>query len=390
MSQTKPPKSNGPSDLNGLRQQIDSIDSQIHELLNQRAQCAQQVAEVKLREHAAQGFAPETQQFESNRDSSSAQQLLFYRPEREAQVLERVKQANKGPLADDTVAYIFREIMSACLALEKPLDVAYLGPQGTFSQAAALKHFGHAIHSVPQTSIEAVFRDVESGQCNYGVVPVENSTEGMVALTLDAFINSPLKICGEVDLRIRLHLMQGRHGQQPVTRICAHQQALAQSRRWLDAHYPGVERCAVSSNGEAARMAAEQAGVAAVAGELAARQYGLDTLAEDIEDLPHNTTRFLVIGREQVAASGNDKTSIVVSARNVPGALFHLLEPFHKANVMLTRIDTRPSRSEPWTYLFFIEFEGHQSDAVITEILTVIEQHSLTYKVLGSYPRAAL
>jgi chorismate mutase/prephenate dehydratase len=371
------------TNLNDLRQQIDSIDTQIHQLLNQRAGCAQQVAEVKLREHAS------TQEFESSGDSNSAQQLLFYRPEREAQVLARVKEANQGPLADDTVAYIFREIMSACLALEKPLDVAYLGPEGTFSQAAAIKHFGHAIHSVPQASIESVFRDVEAGRCNYGVVPVENSTEGMVALTLDAFIHSPLKICGEVDLRIRLHLMQ-QNSDQKVTRICAHQQALAQCRRWLDANYPGVERQAVSSNGEAAKLAAADASVAAVAGELAAQQYGLQTLAGDIEDLPHNTTRFLIIGKEDVAPSGSDKTSVVVSARNVPGALFRLLEPFEKANVMLTRIDTRPSRSEAWTYLFFIEFEGHQEESVITDILTAIEAHSLTYKVLGSYPRAAL
>ncbi|GAB3379741.1 prephenate dehydratase [Spongiibacter taiwanensis] len=372
-----------PVDLNTLRNQIDDIDSQIHRLLNQRARCAQQVAEVKLREHASAA------QFESSGESSSSQQLLFYRPEREAQVLKRVKDANEGPLADDTVAYIFREIMSACLALEKPLDVAFLGPEGTFTQAAAIKHFGHAINSVPKASIDSVFRDVEAGRCNYGVVPVENSTEGMVALTLDAFINSPLKICGEVDLRIRLQLMQ-KDADQQITKIIAHQQALAQCRRWLDAHYPGIPRQAVSSNGEAAKMAAADTSIAAVAGELAAEQYGLSVVAGDIEDLTNNTTRFLIIGREDVAPSGRDKTSIVVSARNVPGALVRLLEPFEQANVMLTRIDTRPSRSEAWTYLFFIEFEGHQQDAVITDILKVIETHSQTYKILGSYPRAAL
>lgn len=374
-----------PVSLDDLRQSIDSIDTQIHDLLNRRASCAQQVAEVKLREFAA------AQQFESNADSSSSQQLLFYRPEREAQVLARVKAANKGPLADDTVAFIFREIMSACLALEKPMEVAYLGPMGTFSQAAALKHFGHAVVSVPQASIDEVFAKVVNGQCHYGVVPVENSTEGMVSHTLDAFINSPLKICGELELRIRLHLLVGKDGKdKPITRICAHQQALAQSRRWLDAHFPGVERAAVSSNGEAARMAAEEEGVAAVAGDMAERQYGLVQLAANIEDQPDNTTRFLIIGREDVAASGRDKTSLVVSARNRPGALFKLLEPFQKADVMLTRIDTRPSRTEPWTYVFFIEFEGHRDDAIIVDILNDIEQHSIMFKVLGSYPKAAI
>ncbi len=373
-----------PVDLDTLRQDIDSIDSQIHALLNRRARCAQQVAEVKQREFEA------AQQFESGADSSSAQQLLFYRPEREAQVLARVKAANNGPLADDTVAYIFREIMSACLALEKPMEVAYLGPEGTFTQAAALKHFGHAVISVPQTTIDAVFAQVESGQCHYGVVPVENSTEGMVSHTLDAFMNSSLKICGEVELRVRLNLLIGEGGRDDIQRICAHQQALAQSRRWLDANFPNVERVAVSSNGEAARMAAEQPGVAAIAGDLAAQQYELNKLAENIEDQPDNTTRFLVIGRENVAASGSDKTSIVVSAHNRPGALFKLLEPFEQNNVMLTRIDTRPSRTETWTYVFFIEFEGHQDDPDVAAILDTIAQQTVMCKILGSYPKAAL
>lgn len=371
-------------DLNTLRQQIDGIDSQIHSLLNQRARNAQQVAEVKLREFEA------AKEFEAGEGNSSSQQLLFYRPEREAQVLQRVKDANTGPLADDTVAYIFREIMSACLALEKPMEVAYLGPEGTFTQGAVLKHFGHAVVSLPQASIDSVFAQVESGQCNYGVVPVENSTEGMVSHTLDAFLNSPLKICGEVELRIRLNVLVSADTGQNITKICAHQQALAQSRRWLDANFPNIERVAVSSNGEAAKMAAEQVGVAAIAGDIAAQQYSLNKLASDIEDQPDNTTRFLIIGREEVESSGQDKTSLVVSSRNRPGALFNMLAPFNHAGVSLTRIDTRPSRSEPWTYVFFIEFEGHQDDAQIKKILTEIEQQSLMFKVLGSYPKAAI
>jgi chorismate mutase/prephenate dehydratase len=373
------------SELNKLRQQIDAIDSEIHALLNRRAGCAQEVARVKTRAFE------QARQFESDADKSSTQQLLFYRPEREAQVLARIREANQGPLADDAVAYIFREIMSACLALEKPMEVAYLGPEGTFTQAAALKHFGHAVIGISQPTIEAVFAAVESEQCNYGVVPVENSTEGMVAHTLDNFINSPLKICGEVELRIRLHLLVGEGtSSDNIKSICAHQQALAQSRNWLDQNFPQVERIAVSSNAEAARMAAAEPGIVAVAGDMAAQQYSLSKLASNIEDRADNTTRFLIIGRESVPASGNDKTSIVVSTRNRPGALFGLLEPFHRNGVMLTRIDTRPSRTETWAYVFFIEFEGHADDPVISTILKDIEEHSILLKVLGSYPRAAL
>ncbi|MDY0005439.1 MAG: prephenate dehydratase [Spongiibacteraceae bacterium] len=365
--------------LDQLRQQIDGVDQQLQVLLNQRAELAQQVAEVKLRAFAAEG------------EAGRVSDVVFYRPEREAQVLRRVMERNTGPLSDTTVAHIFREIMSACLALERPIEVAYLGPEGTFTQAAALKHFGHAVLSQPFASIANVFAQVESGQCDYGVVPVENSTEGMVTHTLDNFINSPLKICGEVELRIQLHLLAGpQTPAEKVTRICAHQQALAQCRNWLDVNWPHVERVAVSSNGEAARMAAQEPGVAAVAGDMAAEQYNLMRLAENIEDYANNTTRFLIIGREEVPPSGRDKTSIVVSAHNRPGALFKLLEPFHRANISLTRIDTRPSRTENWAYVFFIEFEGHREDPTIAQLLQGLQEQSLLLKPLGSYPRAVL
>ncbi len=215
--------------------------------------------------------------------------------------------------------------------------------------------------ALPQATITNVFTQVESGQCNYGVVPVENSTEGMVNHTLDNFADSPLKICGEVELRIRLHLLaNSRTDAATVTKICAHPQALAQARNWLDSNWSHVQREAVSNNAEAARMAAEHVGVAALAGEMAAEQYNLQKLAENVEDQADNTTRFLIIGREDIAPSGNDKTSIVVSMHNKPGALFKLLEPFSREDVMLTRIDTRPSRTENWAYVFFIEFEGHR------------------------------
>ncbi|MFV8817097.1 prephenate dehydratase [Haliea sp. E17] len=366
--------------LDEVRVDIDSIDSQIQELISRRAECAQRVAEIKLAEvnAAGEGAAGDTE-------------VVYYRPEREAQVLRKIIERNRGPLGGETVAYIFREIMSACLALEKPLQVAYLGPEGTFTQAAATKHFGHAAVCVPQATIDTVFAQVESGECNYGVVPVENSTEGMVSHTLDNFMDSPLKISGEVELAIAHHLLAASHTpREKITRICAHQQALAQCRNWLDRHWPDVERQAVSSNGEAARLAAQTPGIAAIAGETAAELYGLEKLAEHVEDCADNTTRFLIIGREEVPPSGRDKTSIIVSSRNKPGALYQLLDPFRKAGVSLTRIDTRPSRTEKWAYVFFIEFEGHLQDANIAAIINELEEQSILLKPLGSYPRAVL
>jgi len=369
-------------DLKQVRADIDAIDQEIQALISRRARCAQRVAEIKLAELLAR------------REKAAGEpeaEVVYYRPEREAQVLRRIIERDPGPLAGDSVAHIFREIMSACLALERPLQVAYLGPEGTFTQAAAVKHFGHAAICVPQATIDTVFSQVQSGECNYGVVPVENSTEGMVSHTLDNFMDSPLKISGEVEMRISHHLLAAPGtAASGVTRICAHQQALAQCRNWLDQHYPKVERQAVSSNGEAARMAGQQPGVAAVAGDMAAELYQLQRLAEHIEDYHDNTTRFLVIGREEVPPSGADKTSIIVSSRNRPGALFNLLEPFRRAGVSLTRIDTRPSRTEKWAYVFFIEFEGHMRDPVIAEVVAELEEQSILLKPLGSYPRAVL
>jgi chorismate mutase/prephenate dehydratase len=367
------------SELEQLREQIDATDAQIQELLTRRAECAQRVAAVKLRE------------FEAQHGGADLSQVMFYRPEREAQVLRKVMERNRGPLDARAVAHIFREIMSACLALERALEIAYFGPAGSFTHAAALKHFGHAVIAQPQPGIANVFAQVESGQCRYGVVPVENSTEGMVSHTLDNFINSPLQICGEVELRIHLHLLVNANtSAAQVRKICAHPQALAQARNWLDSNWPQVERVAASNNAEAARLAAAEDGIAAVAGDLAVAQYGLLSLAENIEDYANNTTRFLIVGREAVAASGCDKTSIIVSMHNKPGALFRLLEPFNREGVMLTRIDTRPSRSENWAYLFFIEFEGHRTDARIAGILAELEEKAVMLKILGSYPRAVI
>ncbi len=366
--------------LDEVREEIDSIDREIQELINRRARCAEEVADIKLAEVV-----------EARERGESEAEVVFYRPEREAQVLNRIKERNEGPLAGENVAFIFREIISACLALEKPLSVAYLGPEGTFTQAATIKHFGHAVVSMPQGTIDSVFNQVEAKDCNYGVVPVENSTEGMVSHTLDNFMDSSLKICGEVEMQIHHHLLVGeRTTADNLQKICAHQQALAQCRGWLEQYFPQVEQIAVSSNGEAARMAADDVGTAAIAGDMAADQYGLEKLFENIEDSAHNTTRFLVIGRDEIPPSGDDKTSIIVSSRNKPGALFELLEPFRNAGVSLTRIDTRPSRTEKWAYVFFIEFEGHVQDAKIVEIMNELHEQSILLKPLGSYPKAVL
>ena len=358
--------------LGKLRLEIDRIDRDLHSLLNARAKCAQQVAEVK-------------------QSASNGEEVQYYRPEREAQVLRAVMERNEGPLPDEDVAKLFREVMSCCLALERPLKVAYLGPEGTFTHAAALKHFGHFVQSEPLAAIDEVFREVESGQVHYGVVPVENSTEGMVNHTLDSFIESPLFIAGEVKLRIHHHLLSGTvNDLSQVKRVYAHQQALAQCRKWLDSHCPQVERIAVSSNGKAAKLAAEEEGVAAIASEMAAELYSLNMLAKNIEDHPDNTTRFLIIGAEVVPPSGQDKTTIMVSVKNKPGALYHVLEPFQRHGVNMNRLESRPSNSGTWAYVFYIDFDGHFDDERVQAVFEDISPDAVEIKHLGSYPVGVL
>lgn len=354
-----------------LRDKIDGLDQQIMGLISDRANCAQRVAEVKM----AAG----------NKD------VQFYRPEREAQVLRKIMERNKGPLDDEEMARLFREIMSACLALENPVKVAFLGPEGTFTQEAALKHFGHSAVTVPMSAIDEVFREVAAGAVAYGVVPVENSTEGVINHTLDNFLDSNLQICGEVVLRIHHHLlMSDVTRKDKITRIYSHAQSLAQCRKWLDAHYPQAERIAVSSNAEAAKHVQGEWNAAAIAGETAAQMYNLSKLAEKIEDQPDNSTRFLIIGNHSVPASGEDKTSILVSMRNLPGALHDLLAPFHELNIDLTRVETRPSKSGAWNYVFFIDFNGHVDSEVVQKALAVIGDKATDLKVLGSYPCGVL
>jgi len=358
--------------LGVLRDRIDQIDQQIQDLINQRAACAQQVAEVKQR-------------------ASGGDTVQYYRPEREAQVLRQVMERNSGPLPNEDMGKLFREIMSCCLALEKPMNIAFLGPEGTFTHAAALKHFGHYVSVQPLAAIDEVFREVESGQAHYGVVPVENSTEGMVNHTLDSFVDSPLYISGEVKLRIHHHLLASETGEpDKIKRVYAHQQSLAQCRKWLDSHCPQIERVSVASNAEAARMASKESGVAAIAGDMAAERYGLTKLAQNIEDRPDNTTRFLVVGNKVVPASGRDKTSLLVSVKNKPGALYHVLEPFHRHDVSLTRLETRPSNSGTWAYVFYIDFEGHIDDERVKAVISEISPDAVEIKHLGSYPVGVL
>ena len=356
-------------ELLAVRQRIDALDEQIQALINERAALAQEVARVKI---------------------AAGEEFNFYRAEREAQVLRMVLDRNQGPLAGEEMARLFREIMSACLALEQPLRVAYFGPAGSFTHAAALKQFGGAVVGVPLAAIDEVFREVEAGSTDYGVVPVENSSEGVVNHTLDMFMRSGLRICGEVNLRVHHNLLSHAASLVAVKRVYAHSQALAQCREWLDANLSHAERVPASNNAEGARLAAGESESAAIAGSNAAQIYGLPALAQNIEDNPANTTRFLVIGKRDVASSGNDKTSLLVATRNKPGALYQLLEPLAKNQVSMTRIESRPSRQGMWEYVFFLDIEGHAQDAKVAPVLQQLEAEASLFKILGSYPKAVI
>ena len=349
--------------LTQCRVQIDRLDDELLKLFNQRAALAQQIGHLK------------------NNDT-------VLRPEREAQILRRIQDNNSGPLSNEAVAQLYTEIMSQCRALEAPLTIAYLGPAGSFTEAAAFKRFGHASQGLPCISIDEVFRKVESGEANYGVVPVENSTEGAIGRTLDLLLQSPLKLCGEVSLQVHQCLMSQQADIAQIRRIYSHPQSLGQCQGWLNANVPHAERIAVSSNSEAARLAAQQPDSAAVAGKQAAEHFGVPLLVENIEDDPRNTTRFLVIGNQDVATSGKDKTSLVMSAANRPGAVHDLLVPLAKHGVSMTKLESRPARSGLWEYIFFVDIEGHQSDVKVAAALTELKQVAAFVKVLGSYPVA--
>ncbi|MCY4656517.1 MAG: prephenate dehydratase [Gammaproteobacteria bacterium] len=356
--------------LSELRKKIDEVDSKLLALLNERAQHAVQAAVIKQTEQSG-----DTQ--------------LNYRPERETRLLRNLLAKNQGPLADEHVEHLFRQVISCCRSLEDPLTIAYLGPKGTYTEAATQKQFGHFAATHPLPSIADVFREVAVQNCQYGVVPVENSTEGMVNLTLDCFMESDLRICGEVSLPIHHSLMVPRSlAEEDIGVIYSHEQSLAQCRQWLDSHLPEVDLVAVHSNAEAARLASSQERAAAIASEHAADLYGLRVLHSSIEDQSDNTTRFLVIGKQRTEASGKDKTTLLVATQNIPGALFKVLSPFQENEISLSRIESRPSKLSAWTYVFFIDFDGHESDPGIVDVLEEVRKVAVLVRVLGSYPKS--
>lgn len=349
-----------------LRDQIDTIDSEILKLVNARAELAQQIGQKK-------------------------KNGIVYRPEREAQILARLQQLNTGPLANDRITQLFIEIMSLCRAMEKPMTVACLGPRGTFSEEATLKRFGSAITTLACNSIDEVFRKVESGTAGYGVVPVENSTEGAVGRTMDLLLQTSLTVCGEIQLSVHHFLMAQNPELTSIKKIYSHPQSFSQCHEWLNTNLPhlsGAKRINASSNAEAARLAASEKNAAAIASKQAAEVFRLAICAENIEDDPNNTTRFLTIGTQHIEASGKDKTSLVMSASNRPGAIYELLAPLAQHGVSMTRLESRPSRTHLWEYVFFVDIEGHQNDENILSALTSIREKAALIKILGSYPAA--
>ena len=368
-SATKPPAAAPSPDFAAARARIDGIDRQIQELIAERAGWAQRVGRAKGPLKAA---------------------IDYYRPEREAQVLRQVLDRNTGPLSDEVLLRLFREIMSACLAQQEPLKIGYLGPEGTFSQQAALKHFGHSARGLPLSSIEEVFEEVEAGHADFGVVPVENSGQGTIQSTLDMFLTSGLRICGEVELHVHQYLLNRTGRLEDIERVYSHQLSLAQCKAWLRQHLPKAEKLPVVSNAEAARRARNADDSAAIAGESAGHVYGLKVVAGPIEDRADNTTRFLVLGRELFNASGHDRTSLLVFVRDQPGALYAVLSPFARHGISMNRIESRPSHQGRWQYAFFIDVAGHVDDPAMKRALSELGEFAADVRVLGSYPVALL
>jgi chorismate mutase/prephenate dehydratase len=352
------------SDIGKLRDEIDAIDDELLRLVNRRADLARRIGALK------QGGPVD-------------------RPEREAQILGRMQKANPGPLPAERVAALFGEVISACRGLEEAIRVTYLGPEGTFSEQAVRKHFGRAVEAVPVASVDEAFRRAEAHAVQFTVVPAENSTEGVVGRTLDLLLATPLRICAEIELRVQQNLLSN-IAIEDIRRVYSHSQSLAQTNGWLGQHLPHADRIPVASNAEAASRAAKEDGAAAIAGELAAERYGLRVLARSIEDSPNNTTRFLVLGEIDPAPSGRDRTSLVMSAENKPGAVHALLTPLAEHGVSMTRIESRPARSATalWEYMFFIDVEGHQKDARVAQAIAGLRARAPFLKILGSYPVA--
>ena len=360
----------GAPNLDEIRKEINEIDERLQTLISDRAKIAQQVGVAKG-------------------DLASA--VDYYRPEREAEVLRKVLDRNDGPMRDEEMLRLFREIMSACLAQQEPLKIGFLGPEGTFTQTAVHKHFGHSVRALPFHTIDETFQEVECGAADFGVVPIENSTEGSVNNTLDMFLTSPLKIAGEIELKIEQHLMSKNKGLDKIERICAHEQSLAQCRGWIRENLPHVELIGMSSNAAGARRARDEEGTAAIGPDVAADVYELEILVNNIEDRPDNATRFLVIGRNLLAPSGDDKTTLLLSTSDTAGGagvLHSLLQPLATHGVSMTRIESRPSRRKKWDYVFFIDVEGHAEESPVADALAELEKSASLFKVLGAYPKA--
>ena len=355
--------------LGSVRTKIDALDRQIQELISRRAQLALNVGEAKGKLAAA---------------------VDYYRPEREAQVLRAVQEHNQGPLSDEEMLRLFREIMSACLAQQEPLRIAYLGPEGTFTQQAVQRHFGHSNNTIALAGIEDVFRQVQSAEADFGVVPIENSTQGVVSHTLDLFYDTELKICGEITLRVHQNLLGHASKIEQIERIYSHQQSLSQCRQWIRQHLPAAECVPVSSNAEAARRASSSPEAAAIASVSAASIYGLPVLFASIEDQQDNSTRFLVLGKELFPPSGADKTTLLMATgdKDGPGDLYSLLEPLNRNDINMTRIESRPSRVSTWGYVFFIDVLGHANEEPLRSVLAELVDSGRLVRVLGSYPQA--
>lgn len=354
-------------ELQKLRDDIDAVDLQLQKLINQRAKLALQVGKIKR---------------------TTDKSPVFYRPEREAQVLQQIVARNKGPLKDAQIRDIFRNVLTTCLALQQPIKVACLGPEGTYSQAAVFKHFGNETSTLVVQCIERVFREIEGENADYGVVPIENSTAGIINATLDALIGSQLTICGEIILPIHLYLLSSQENGGEIKKIYGHEQAFLQCDHWLNEHYPDINTVTVSSNAAAAKMALDKPDTAAIAGDLAREFYSLKIIASHIEDNPHNATRFIILGRQKVEPCGNDKTSLLISTPHTPGSLIDLMKPFAENGVNILQIASRPYRDRRWSYLFFIDIDGHQDDLPIKKALEMLNKKSVMLHVLGSYPKS--
>ncbi len=354
------------SAIKTLRRRIEAIDGEILRLLGERAETALEIGKAK-----------------------SAVNMGAFDPRREGEVLRRVHEQNPGRFPRGAVSAVFREIVSACRSLETELTVAYLGPPATYTHLACIKKFGSSVNAMPQEGIAETFEAVERERCSFGVVPVENSTEGVVNRTLDMLIDSEVKVCGEVSIRVSHDLLSGTTDRKGIRKIYSHPQALAQCRRYLDRNFPGVPRMETVSTAQAAQTALQEAGSAAIASPLASRLYGLQVLEPRIEDYRNNHTRFLVLGREEPGRTGRDKTSILFSIRDCPGSLCEILKPFSEKAVNLTKIESRPIKDKPWEYIFFLDLEGHAAEEKIREAISLLKERVLFLKILGSYPRSS-